>query len=219
MKSPFNPKKTISSNLQLILLHSAFTPIKFSPTYLHQKNIQSRGQNQGKRTKENLKSNSRSNFSIREVLYTAISLWTIETFLIAQEGYYENLDAKSPCGEQYVSNLRDTCPWGYSWFEFQQGKGLNLQSTAAMDSLNAILVDGALFDEVVSFWWDGRSLDEFSRFLFMLARAHEPHQRSPRLSACFWIRPPHSHNYHELRWTFFLSLFLSLLPDTVQETN
>lgn len=93
-------KKTISSNLQLILLHSAFTPIKFSPTYLHQKNIQSRGQNQGKRTKENLKSNSRSNFSIREVLYTAISLWTIETFLIAQEGYYENLDAKSPCGEQ-----------------------------------------------------------------------------------------------------------------------
>lgn len=119
---------------------------------------------------------------------------------------------KVPVVNKYVSNLRDTCPWGYSWFEFQQGKGLNLQSTAAMDSLNAILVDGALFDEVVSFWWDGRSLDEFSRFLFMLARAHEPHQRSPRLSACFWIRPPHSHNYHELRWTFFLSLFLSLLP-------
>lgn len=101
MKSPLNSKKkTISSNLELILLHSAFTPIKFSPTYLHQKNIQSRGQNQGKRTKENLKSNSRSNFSIREVLYTAISLWTIETFLIAREDYYENLDAKSPCGEQ-----------------------------------------------------------------------------------------------------------------------
>lgn len=30
----------------------------------------------------------------------ATSLWTIETFLIAREGYYENLDAESPCGEQ-----------------------------------------------------------------------------------------------------------------------
>lgn len=84
MKSPFKKKKkktiAISSNLQLILFrfHSAFTLIKFLPTHLLTKNpkeySQSRRQNQGKCRKENLKSNSRSNFSIREVLNGQITL-------------------------------------------------------------------------------------------------------------------------------------------------
>lgn len=182
--------------MQLILLHSAFTPIKFSPTYLHQKNIQSRGQNQGKRTKENLKSNSRSNFSIREVLYTAISLWTIETFLIAREGYYENLDAKSPCGEQVRIQFTWHVSMGILLIRVSTGQRIKFTVDCRHGFIECnpgwwrALWRGS--DGTLSFWWDGRSLDEFSRFLFMLARAHEPHQRSPRLSACFWIRPPHT---------------------------